>query len=78
MEQSPINQKGAENAYVEFNDLMTNASSDEVNGFFKAVKKVAEQLDVVECGYRLLMNVGNGAGQEVPHLHVHILSNKKQ
>jgi diadenosine tetraphosphate (Ap4A) HIT family hydrolase len=38
---------------------------------------VAKQLGIVECGYRLLMNVGSGAGQEVPHLHVHILSNKK-
>ena len=65
------------NAYIDFNDLMTKASSDEVNGIFKAVRNVAEQLNVVEAGYRLLMNVGRGAGQEVPHLHVHILSNKK-
>ncbi|MBO5997296.1 MAG: histidine triad nucleotide-binding protein [Alphaproteobacteria bacterium] len=64
------------NAYVDFNDLMENASSEEVNGIFAAVKKVAEQLDVIDAGYRLIMNVGPGAGQEVPHLHIHILSNK--
>ena len=65
------------NAYVDFNDLMDKASQDEVNGIFKAVQNVAKQLGIIECGYRLLMNVGSGAGQEVPHLHIHILSNKK-
>lgn len=65
------------NAYIDFNDLMAKASPEEVNGIFTAVRNVAKQLDVVECGYRLLMNVGSGAGQEVPHLHIHILSNKQ-
>ena len=64
------------NAYVDFNDMMANASVEEVNGIFAAVKKVAEQLDVIDAGYRLILNVGAGAGQEVPHLHIHILSNK--
>ena len=66
------------NAYVDFNDFMGKATSQEIEGVFKAVQNVAKQLDVIECGYRLLMNVGSGAGQEVPHLHIHILSNKKQ
>ncbi|MBP5534099.1 MAG: HIT domain-containing protein [Alphaproteobacteria bacterium] len=65
------------NAYVDFNDLMENASAEEIKGIFAAVKKVAAQLDVIDAGYRLVMNVGVGAGQEVPHLHVHILSNKE-
>lgn len=66
------------NAYVDFNDLMANASAEEVNGIFNAAKKVATQLDIIDAGYRLLLNVGAGAGQEVPHLHIHILSNKGQ
>ena len=65
------------NAYVDFNDLMANAKPDEINGIFAAVKKVAEQLDIIDAGYRLILNVGPGAGQEVPHLHVHILSKKE-
>ena len=65
-------------AYVDFNDLMAKANAQEVDAIFQAVRNVAKQLDVVEAGYRLLMNVGSGAGQEVPHLHIHILSNKKQ
>lgn len=64
------------NAYVDFNDLMAHATADEVEGIFKATQKVAKQLGVIDAGYRLIMNVGAGAGQEVPHLHIHILSNK--
>lgn len=63
-------------AYTDFNDLMARADADEINGIFKAVEAVARQLGVVSGGYKLLMNVGAGAGQEVPHLHIHILANK--
>jgi len=66
------------NAYEDFNDLMERASADEIKGIFDAVHHVAKQLGVIEAGYCLVMNVGKGSGQEVPHLHVHILSNKAQ
>ena len=66
------------NAYEDFNDLMTKADEKEIKGIFDAVHNVAKQLDLIEAGYRLVMNVGKGSGQEVPHLHVHILSNKAQ
>jgi histidine triad (HIT) family protein len=39
-----------------------------------AVNKVAEKLGVREDGYRLITNAGKGAGQEVPHLHFHLLA----
>lgn len=34
---------------------------------------VARQVGVAESGYRVLTNVGADAGQEVQHLHFHIL-----
>ena len=63
---------------IDFNDLIQKADAAEIDGIFNAVHNVAKQLDVIDAGYRLLMNVGSGAGQEVPHLHIHILSNKKK
>lgn len=36
--------------------------------------KIASQLGLTEQGYRVITNAGKGAGQEVPHLHLHILS----
>lgn len=63
--------------YVNFTDFQTRASDAEITGFFKAVRAVAEQLGVTEDGYRLVVNVGKNGGQEVPHMHVHILAGKK-
>lgn len=36
--------------------------------------KIATELGLKDQGYRLITNAGKGAGQEVPHLHLHILS----
>lgn len=36
------------------------------------IAHVAEDLGL-DAGYRVIINVGSNAGQEVPHLHVHIL-----
>jgi histidine triad (HIT) family protein len=36
--------------------------------------KVAQQLGVSESGFRLISNAGPDSGQEVPHLHFHLLA----
>ncbi len=38
-----------------------------------AAKKLAEQLGISGHGYKLLFRVGNHGGQEVPHVHLHLL-----
>jgi histidine triad (HIT) family protein len=40
------------------------------------VRHIADDLGL-EAGYRLVINVREGGGQEVFHLHVHILGGKK-
>jgi histidine triad (HIT) family protein len=40
-------------------------------------KKLAEQLGVAEAGYKLLLRVGHNGGQEVPHIHLHLLGGGK-
>jgi len=37
-------------------------------------KKIANDLKVSEKGYKLLIRVGRGGGQEVDHIHLHLLS----
>ena len=39
--------------------------------------KVANQLDIAESGYRVVINTGDAAGQQVPHLHVHVIGGRK-
>ncbi len=38
-----------------------------------AANKVADELGISQDGYRLITNVGKGAGQTVFHLHYHLL-----
>ncbi|MDA3900862.1 MAG: histidine triad nucleotide-binding protein [Spirochaetes bacterium] len=44
---------------------------------FLAVRKIAQQLGIDESGYRTIINTGSDGGQEVFHLHVHLLAGKK-
>ncbi len=44
-----------------------------VGELFLVAQRVAEESGVKDTGYKLAVNVGEGAGQEVPHLHIHLL-----
>jgi histidine triad (HIT) family protein len=63
-------------AYVSWDDFSANAPDEEMAAFVRAVGKVARDAGLVEGGYRLLANVGQDSGQEVPHLHVHIFGGR--
>lgn len=58
--------------YVHYSDFVAHAPADMREGFFAAVAKVAAQLKLSD--YRLISNHGEGAGQSVPHFHMHILA----
>ncbi|PIR41119.1 MAG: histidine triad nucleotide-binding protein [Candidatus Yanofskybacteria bacterium CG10_big_fil_rev_8_21_14_0_10_46_23] len=42
-----------------------------------AVGQVAQNLGLAESGYRVMINQGRDGGQEVDHLHLHLLGGKK-
>jgi len=63
-------------AYVSFADFINRASGDEVIGFFRALGLVATQLGLDAPGYRILSNIGDHGGQEVPHFHVHLFGGR--
>lgn len=58
--------------YVSMDDFTTEASPEQIAGFFRAVGEAARQLGLSADGYRFLANTGVHANQEVPHFHVHI------
>jgi diadenosine tetraphosphate (Ap4A) HIT family hydrolase len=62
--------------YVSWDDFSARASDAEIGAFVRAVGAIAREAGLVEPGYRLLANVGPDAGQEVPHLHVHIFGGR--
>ena len=39
--------------------------------------QLAREKGVYENGYRLVINCGEDAGQEVPHLHLHLLGGRR-
>ncbi len=57
------------------NDL--DAGDQELVGsLFIAAKEVARQEGLAEDGYRTVMNCGEGAGQSVFHIHLHLLGGR--
>ena len=61
--------------YVDLDDFANNASKDEVVGLIKGINLVAKKLNIsvdTGKGYRVLANISEHGGQEVPHLHFHL------
>lgn len=55
------------------NDLEAHHSAV-MGQLFLTAKWLAEQWSIAGQGYRLTVNVGRGGGQEIDHLHMHMLS----
>jgi len=43
----------------------------------RTTQVVAEKLDLMESGYRVVINSGPDAGESVPHLHVHVMGKRQ-
>ena len=53
------------------------ADAETLKGLAEFAKKVAEKMGVDQSGYRVITNIGKDGGQEVPHLHFHIIGGAK-
>ena len=62
--------------YCSFADFSATAGDAEIAGFTRAVGAVARQLGLEAPGYRMLANMGEHGGQEVPHFHVHLFGGR--
>jgi histidine triad (HIT) family protein len=56
-----------------FNEVDSNTMA-EITEF---IKEVAKKAGIFESGYRIITNIGENGGQEVAHLHFHILGGTK-
>ena len=48
-----------------------------VGKIYGVINKIAEEKGFKDSGYRVIVNCGKDAGQEVMHLHFHILAGAK-
>jgi histidine triad (HIT) family protein len=62
--------------YISLADFTAKGGDAEIVGFFRAVGTVAKMLELEAPGYRVLANMGEHSGQEVPHFHVHIFGGR--
>ena len=49
-----------------------------IGHLFIVLQRIARELGVSEAGYRVVINCRGDGGQEVPHLHLHLLGGRKQ
>ena len=48
-----------------------------IGKIYTVINKIVEQEGIKEKGFRVVVNCGEDGGQEVKHLHFHILGGKK-
>jgi len=66
--------------YIDLDDFNENASDDEIKGMYQGISIVAKKLNISSLngkGYRVISNVSENGGQEVPHLHFHLIGGEK-
>jgi histidine triad (HIT) family protein len=56
---------------------MEAGDEDIMGKLFSAAKEVAEDLNISQSGYRLIINNGPDGRQEIHHLHMHLLGGAK-
>ena len=66
--------------YIDLDDFNAKASDKEIVGLIKGISIVAKKLRISldnGKGYRILSNLSEHGGQEVPHLHFHLFGGEK-
>jgi len=60
--------------HIDSFDVMAPKVMGEMTSF---IQKVASTVGVKDDGYRLITNIGDNGGQEVKHIHFHLLGGEK-
>ena len=58
-------------------DINGNEHSQLLGEMIDTANKIAKDLGIAEDGFRLVFNCGENGGQEVYHLHLHLLGGRK-
>jgi histidine triad (HIT) family protein len=58
-------------------DDVTDADENMLGHLFIVARQVARELGIAEKGYRLIVNCKEDGGQEIYHLHMHLLGGRR-
>ena len=56
---------------------VTKEDNDLISYIYQVINTIAKENDFAEKGFRVIVNCGKDSGQEVMHLHFHVLAGKK-
>ncbi|WP_457750027.1 histidine triad nucleotide-binding protein [Sulfurimonas sp.] len=58
-------------------ESFNEVTSETMAGMTTFIQKLVQEVEIDKSGYRVISNVGENGGQEVKHLHFHILGGAK-
>lgn len=62
--------------HIESMNDVNEENIEYVKDIMLSIKKIAKICGVAENGYRIVSNIGKDGGQEVKHLHFHLIGGK--
>ena len=62
--------------FCSFDDFSRNSGEKTILEMIRSIAIIADVLKL-KNGYRIISNIGDFGGQEVPHFHIHLLGGKK-
>jgi len=75
--QAPIHFLMIPKKHIESLNGVSREDADLIGGIFLKIKKIAQKAGIAESGYRVVANCNKDAGQEVFHLHFHVLGGRE-
>ena len=74
---APIHVLVVPKKHIESLAKMEEGDEKIISKVYKIINDIAEKQGFKEKGYRVIVNCGKDGGQEVPHLHFHLLAGKQ-
>jgi len=62
--------------YCSFDDFSRSSEEKTILAMIRSIAIIADILKLKK-GYRIISNIGDFGGQEIPHFHIHILGGKR-
>ena len=75
--QAPVHILFISNKHIETLNDISDGDAALLGSMLVKIKSLAGEQGISEDGYRLVINCNKNAGQEVFHLHVHLLGGRK-
>lgn len=63
--------------HIENTNEINSENSKYITAIYEKMGDIAKEAGVFETGYRIICNCGEDAGQEVKHLHFHMIGGTK-